>query len=485
MFLKKISCLPKEADVKLKREMKRLISFFVIASMLVSLTGCDDDSPQPNPAPTSMLCYLQENPRVEIKDESIPYAGDGEITNKSKDTIEVTSVSDPTRKFTLAPEQTQTNLRAGDYAVRWAPKLDCTIDNNRNITIIIKKGVIDIESVVHYTEGSYQEWALWALAQVPNSAEQIRFYNYMVKVYTYLQIHDNIDYIDEYNAGKADLEREIQNTKDEALRERQKLAILDDAFSISIKFPITEPFNLNIDDYYFKDLHDNKTYGVSEHLRAANPQFFLALHGFNLRNSDDGQYIAISLSAYYAFAENRRKTQQIIENGYNAFEVEFKKAKVNPNNRCDVAKYVHDDVIKTLTYNHQSYPNNYTPRALHEGNYTILGYFGDSKLTWCGGYAMITAYLLNRLGVPTIEQRDNPPLGIIGHAWNITQMENEQWYFLDTTWDMYGGYRNFLKGRGTGGTKPDEFLYNHVIMDDIIYPECSIEDYPLGFDRID
>ena len=45
MFLKRILGLHKEADVKLKSEMKRFISFFVIAGMLVSLTGCEGDDP--------------------------------------------------------------------------------------------------------------------------------------------------------------------------------------------------------------------------------------------------------------------------------------------------------------------------------------------------------------------------------------------------------------------------------------------------------
>jgi hypothetical protein len=87
-------------------------------------------------------------------------------------------------------------------------------------------------------------------------------------------------------------------------------------------------------------------------------------------------------------------------------------------------------------------------------------------------------YFINRLGIPTIFQGGRS--GDAPHAWNIVQMENNKWYFLDASADDKGQeatYNYFLKGQGTGGTLPGEFLRNHEIDAKMVYPECAIKDY--------
>ena len=147
-----------------------------------------------------------------------------------------------------------------------------------------------------------------------------------------------------------------------------------------------------------------------------------------------------------------------------------------------MVKYVYDDIIEKLT----SFSNpsgGYVPLQTQESIHTILGYFGDEKRTMCAGYSRSLQYLQNRLGIPTIVQvgdvvrRDanGNITGIVdSHGWNITQMENGEWYFSDVT---SRSSNMLLRGRGAGGKLPGEVLYTREITADMIYPECAIEDY--------
>ena len=340
----------------------------------------------------------------------------------------------------------------------------------------IEEGVnppVDIGSVEPYTVGSNQEWALWALTQLDNSEEKIRLYNCFLKALTYLQIHDKHDYIDEYNAGKADFELRLQNTADEATRKIMQAMLDDEGWYIDVKYPLPEKLETNYE----------QNWQVFQYLRDANCQLFLIRSQPLHADLIAGRSIGFAIPAYYAFADRRQQTHQKILDGFDAFKSNLEKAKIDTSKRYDVAKYVYDDVIKTLTHSHRNpFPNGYSPRKASEEEMTILGYFSDLKITVCDGYSRITAYLNNRLGIPTIYQfgssvdRDASGniTGSVSHAWNITQMENEQWYFTDA---MVLNYLCFLRGQGTGGTKPEEVLWGRVIADNMLYPEVAIKDY--------
>ena len=472
----------------------------VIAVLL--MTACSENEPTPPPPVTP--CHPEQLPAPTITHETLSGENNGIIENTSDHPIEVSRNREfSSGKFTLQPGAAKKeSLPAGGYHARWAANGTCPADS-RIVYITIDRGgtpsepsepwlplqptlpLIDFESVIPYTEGSNQEWALWALAQTPNSAEKIRFYNFLLKAHSYLQIYDEHDYIAEYDERKRELELQLQSTHDEEVRKRLELTIPDDNWSINYIYTVATPFQLNEDEV------DQ----VSHYLRDANPQLFYR-RGAYLINSTGGQFVRLPFSAYYALAERRQETRKKITDGFDAFKSEFEKAGVNINNKYDVVRYVYDDIAKTLSYDHEFVekrgPGYYFPRERWDAAESILGYFGDSKLTVCDGYAWILAYLLNRLGIPTIRQlgptvtRDESGnrtgYGDEWHGWNIVNMGNEgkdEWYFTDATSANVGDDWKFLRGRGNDGKSPEDFLYWLEITKDRIYPECEIEDYPI------
>ena len=456
----------------------------VIAVLL--MTACSENEPTPPPPVTP--CHPKQLPAPTITHETLSGENNGIIENTSDHPIEVSTTRDfsSSDHFIIQSGATKESLPAGDYHARWAATGTCPADS-RIVDITIEEGVtpptpplplIDIESVIPYTEGSNQEWALWALAQTPNSAEKIRFYNFLLKAHTYMQIYDENDYIAERDEGKKFMELDLQNTTDEAMKKRLELMIADGNWSIGCDYSLATPFQLDFDEII----------QVNNYLRDANPQFFTKMRVF-LPTSFNVQYVRLSIHAYYAYAKNRQETHKKVTDGFDAFKSEFEKAGVNINNKYDVARYVYDDIAKTIVPG-GSGQENYVPRETAESWESILGYFGDLKTSICDGYAQTFAYLQNRLGIPTIYQ-----LGILmvrdesgnitssgAHAWNMVNMgneEKEEWYFLDGTGATVGIYPFFLKGRGADGKSPEDYLYRREISKDRIYPECEIENYPI------
>jgi hypothetical protein len=162
----------------------------------------------------------------------------------------------------------------------------------------------------------------------------------------------------------------------------------------------------------------------------------------------------------------------------------IEKSGINMNYRYAVAKYIYDDVIRTLTP-YTIKPNEYVSRETEESLNTILCYFGDTKRALSGGYASIISYLSNRFGVPTIIQKgealerdaNGNITGRCPHSWNISQMEDGQWYFIDAT-AVSPEIPNLLKGQGNGGNSRDDFRYYHEPTTTMLYPEIAPEDYP-------
>ena len=325
------------------------------------------------------------------------------------------------------------------------------------------------ENAAQYTTGSNQEWALWALSQLDNSAEKIRLYNYLLKAHTYLLVYDKQDYIGQYNAIKNMWLAALPDF-DEEIRAQLQLMLDDENWTIDIEYPLENPFKLNLEEYlqvyfYFAD---------------ANPQFFLNPIVPYARNYDTGFIEPIlSIPAYYAFADRRRETYHNIYNKFNNFKLQLELS-IDMNNQYHVVKYAYDHVIGALNYNYE----NYYSREQNDMNLTILGYFGDSNRTICKGYSTILMYLLNRLGIPAIDQGGgmimrNEYGDITGyglHAWNMVTLNNN-WYFLDATWETAGKYDWFLKGKGENNDS--YFLYWHGIAEDMIYPEASAADFSL------
>jgi hypothetical protein len=325
------------------------------------------------------------------------------------------------------------------------------------------------ENIEPYTVGSNQEWALWALSQLDNSDEKIRLYNFLLRAHTYLLIYDRRDFIEEYYSVKNLWLGFLEEIPSESV----ELMLDDENWVIDVWFPIDEPFRLTNEEFLLANLY----------FMDANPQFFLNRSVPAYMSCDLGLSPAITISAYWAFANRRQETYRNIQYMFDNFKKQMTDS-IDISNQFYVVRYVHGHVIDALSYNFAiSY---YVPRIRLDMDNTILGYFSEIRETVCKGYATIIMYLLNRLGIPTIDQGgamivrdDNGDIyDLIQHAWNIVMLY-DNWYFLDATWEISGEYNWvwFLQGRGENNNS--HFLRYHSIAEDMIYPEVSITAFNL------
>ena len=113
------------------------------------------------------------------------------------------------------------------------------------------------------------------------------------------------------------------------------------------------------------------------------------------------------------------------------------------------------------------------------------------KRAVCEGYANTFKYLMDELNIPCVivfGNATNSSGETEAHAWNYVQLDNGQWYAIDTTWDdpiIYGGgtltddskYKYFLVGTNSLSGNHEEDFDVSGTGQDFRYPELANEDY--------
>ena len=91
---------------------------------------------------------------------------------------------------------------------------------------------------------------------------------------------------------------------------------------------------------------------------------------------------------------------------------------------------IHDYLVRNFHYDMAGF-RNFRKRTSQDA-VTVLKY----KAGVCEGYSHITAAMLRAAGIPAkvVSGTASGGLGSGGHAWNHV-LVNEEWKFLDTTWD--------------------------------------------------
>jgi len=333
------------------------------------------------------------------------------------------------------------------------------------------KDISEFDNIEVYTAGSNQEWALWALAQLDNSDEKIRLYEYLLRAHTFLMRYDERDLLEEYYFVKNQwLDTISSDDFDEDSLNSIQWMLDDENWTIDIEYPLDRPFALSHDEFmlvyfYFSD---------------ANPQFFLDRRVPMTMMGEDGLTPVLGIPAYYALAYRRQELYESVINQFEAFRVQIEQA-IDMNNQLYIVKYVHDYVVNSLRYNFEF--AEFASRQREAADQTILAFFGEHNYTLCKGYTRVIKYMLNRLGVPTIDQagamivrdENGEIVDMVLHAWNIVQLEGE-WFFMDATWETPGEERMwFLLGRGENNDS--HFLWWHEIAYDMLYPEVAIHDF--------
>ena len=159
----------------------------------------------------------------------------------------------------------------------------------------------------------------------------------------------------------------------------------------------------------------------------------------------------------------------------NEYKTKLEKAvesfEVTGSTRYEQLKCIHDTIALNTHYDLEGkFPN------------SCLGALVEPGVV-CEGYSKAFKLICDRIGIPCVCIFGNyDPEEATAHMWNYVQMEDGNWYGIDSTWDDYDGrygydviYDFFLKGsksffeKHTEGT---EYALAHFT-----YPTISVEDY--------
>ena len=100
--------------------------------------------------------------------------------------------------------------------------------------------------------------------------------------------------------------------------------------------------------------------------------------------------------------------------------------------RAEIAKNLHDSILKRKPYNKAAAENLGSAEFSFKIAHSSFSVFSRENLPVCDGYAKAYAYVLNKLGIPTLVAGGNANGP---HAWNYVYL-NQNWYFTDLTWDQ-------------------------------------------------
>ncbi len=214
-------------------------------------------------------------------------------------------------------------------------------------------------------------------------------------------------------------------------------------------------------------------------LNEDNPLFFW-LSSIGLRRASSYIIISFTLNTthYADFNDVATKQTAIIEAA--------NKIKVNGISRHEKVKSIHDYLAKNIVYDN----------TIAEPN--IFDSYGAlvNGVCVCEGYAEAFKLLCDREGIPCLTVMGTGDGG--AHKWNMVQMEDGEWYLLDSTWDDQSSniyYSYFLIGSNTKAP----FFSNSTVADSTIhipsgklfpsastalsYPTLSTDTYGVGILR--
>lgn len=151
----------------------------------------------------------------------------------------------------------------------------------------------------------------------------------------------------------------------------------------------------------------------------------------------DGQALYLMIADEFADGSVREDYSTKITTMVKSFESSTQDMESN----YAIVKYVHDTIIDTVSYAHEA--DGITPQD-NAFVHSIAGYVADAKEIVCDGYAKTLASVLNYLDIQNMlvagwgvkdgsETSDEK-----SHMWNLVQLGDGQYYFVDCTWDDTG-----------------------------------------------
>lgn len=202
---------------------------------------------------------------------------------------------------------------------------------------------------------------------------------------------------------------------------------------------------LNITEY---GLDQNEIYEVYFTFRNDHPEYYwLSNYCVPAYGSNNTSYLLVMFYGDYKNGTDRRNMDNKINEEVKKFLLEIEKT--NPKNDYDKAKAAHDLIADEVEYGYDDYGIPLDTSYAH----TIVGVFDGNSDTdvVCEGYAKAFQLLMNAEGVDNVYVVGNGYNGISwgGHAWNMVEMDDGNYYWFDVTWDdgKKVKYDYFAKGK--------------------------------------
>ncbi len=240
------------------------------------------------------------------------------------------------------------------------------------------------------------------------------------------------------------------------------------------------------------DMSSQITADIRMALTALNEDYplFFWMSGFSWNQAsyspyeEDGIYKAKLLSLNVVVNINTTHFTDFndVQNKYDAVVEKFNSIKINGINRHEKLKSINDYLADNLVYD----------TTISETN--IFDVYGAlvNGVCVCEGYAEAMKLLCDREGIPCITVVGTGDGG--AHKWNNVQMDDGEWYLVDTTWNDQSSntyYSYFLIGDNTKAP----FFGNSTVADSTIhiptgkvfssatplsYPTLSDDTYSVG-----
>ncbi|MBQ2388947.1 MAG: hypothetical protein II305_02720, partial [Clostridia bacterium] len=173
-------------------------------------------------------------------------------------------------------------------------------------------------------------------------------------------------------------------------------------------------------DSSYKQLSSNELFEIYFAFKNDFPQFFWTSSVVLVSSGKIYQVIYED----FANGKDRQKYNQKFRKA--AEEIINNASTLNTN--YEKALYVHNVICRNNTYAYET--NSITP--INNGfSHSVIGALCNNSSV-CDGYAKAFQYIMNRLGVDCLLITGDAGGS---HAWNMLQMDDEKYYFVDLTWD--------------------------------------------------
>ena len=192
----------------------------------------------------------------------------------------------------------------------------------------------------------------------------------------------------------------------------------------------------------------------------------------------------ITMKMKYDSARTEQDELTTYDNGVTEAVAAINEKLTSSSSRYDTVKAIHDYICDNASYDGPAVTSN-DPKA-----HTVAPFFIDKKKTQtfvCEGYAKAFKILCGKYNIPCVLVSGKAISGgnEEAHMWNYVQMDDDNWYAVDVTWDDQESdtyYDYFLCGKTSDVFNNNKFMDDHLASgqlstsssaQEFVYPDLS------------